>query len=123
MGHLRVGRQQRVPQLFRGRDAAKSGVERRAEEALRRERLGAAEIVAAEVMRSKRVNANPAARRRGVAVIPQRPFGSEPTTARTLIRCGSPTRSKGSAAVPAFRSGPAMGRCNTCPEWASVSAI
>jgi hypothetical protein len=50
VGDLRLGRQQRVSQLFRGRDAAKSGGERRAGEVLRRERLGVADIAAAEVM-------------------------------------------------------------------------
>src|SRR6266567_9447392 len=54
VGHLRLGRQQRMSQLFRGRDAAKSRGERRAREGLCHEPLGLADILAAEVIRAKR---------------------------------------------------------------------
>src|SRR6266567_1580308 len=50
VGHLRLGSQQRVPQSFRGGDAAERGGESRtAEKQPRREPLGSAHIVAAEL--------------------------------------------------------------------------
>src|SRR6266567_3561054 len=50
VGHLRLGSQQRVPQSFRGGDAAERGGESRtAEKQPRREPVGSAHIVAAEL--------------------------------------------------------------------------